>query len=50
MAEAAPARVGLVTAASTLGLASPGYFRHGIAAIGPFLIAAFSLSKSTFDP
>jgi nitrate/nitrite transporter NarK len=38
----------MITAASTLGIAAPGYFRHGIAAIGPFLIAAFSLSKSTF--
>ncbi|NIR35654.1 MAG: hypothetical protein GWN79_04455, partial [Actinobacteria bacterium] len=41
-------RVGYLTAASSLAIASPGYFSSGIAAIGPVLIAAFSLSKSTF--
>ncbi|HSG78796.1 MAG TPA: MFS transporter [Acidimicrobiia bacterium] len=41
-------RVGYLTAASSLAIASPGYFSSGIAATGPVLIAAFSLSKSAF--
>ncbi len=41
-------KVGLLTAASALGIASPGFIHHGLAAIGPFLIAAFTLSKSSY--
>ena len=48
MSDASRARVGYLTAASSLAIASPGYFSSGIAATGPVLIAAFSLSKSTF--
>lgn len=41
-------RVWMVTAASSLGIGAPGYIHHGLAAIGPFLIAAFALSKSSY--
>jgi predicted MFS family arabinose efflux permease len=42
------ARVWALTAASSLGIASPGYIHHGLAAIGPVLISVFSLSKGSF--
>ncbi len=51
--SAAPAtllrrRVWALTAASSLGIGAPGYIHHGLAAIGPFLIAAFALSKASY--
>ena len=43
-----PTRAGVLTAATSLGIAAPGYIHHGLAAIGPFLIAAFAFSKSSY--
>ena len=48
MTHSARRQLTLLTAASALGLAVPGYIHHGAAAIGPFLIEAFSLSKSSY--
>ena len=40
--------LGAVTAASALGIAVPGYIHHGLAALGPFLIVGFSMSKTDY--